>query len=143
MERPQSVPRPEGKLAVLLPGLGAVSTTFIAGCLLARRGLANPVGALTQSGTIRLGKRTENRIPKLRDFVPLADLADLEFGAWDLLPDNGYDAAVSAEVREARHLDPVRAELERIEPMKAVFYPEYVKRLHGTHLKQAKTKADM
>ncbi len=143
MERPQSVPRPEGKLAVLLPGLGAVSTTFIAGCLLARQGLAKPVGALTQYGTIRLGKRTDNRIPKVSEFVPLADLADLEFGAWDLFPENAYEAAVNAKVLEARHLDPVRTELEAIRPMSAVFYPEYVKRLHGPHVKSAKTKADM
>ena len=143
MKRPQNVPQPEGKLAVLLPGLGAVSTTFIAGCLLARQGLAKPVGALTQCGTIRLGKRTDNRSPKLRDFVPLADLADLEFGAWDLFPENAYESAVNAKVLEARHLDPVKSELEAIRPMSAVFYPEYVKRLHGPHVKTAKTKADM
>jgi myo-inositol-1-phosphate synthase len=143
MDRPHSVAKPEGKLAVLLPGLGAVSTTFIAGCLLARQGLASPVGALTQSGTIRLGKRTDNRSPKVKDFVPLAELRDLEFGAWDLFPDNAYEAAVSAEVLESRHLDPIRAELEQIRPMSAVFYPEYVKRLNGTHLKRAPSKADM
>jgi len=120
-----------------------VSTTFIAGCLLARQGLAKPVGALTQYGTIRLGKRTDNRIPKVSEFVPLADLADLEFGAWDLFPENAYEAAVNAKVLEARHLDPVRTELEAIRPMSAVFYPEYVKRLHGPHVKSAKTKADM
>jgi myo-inositol-1-phosphate synthase len=97
MQRPESLSRPEGKLAVLLPGLGAVSTTFIAGCLLARKGLAKPVGALTQTGTIRLGKRTENRAPRIRDFVPLAELDDLVFGAWDLFPDNAFEAAQSAQ----------------------------------------------
>src|SRR5690606_19042327 len=143
MERPQSVPRPEGKLAVLLPGLGAVSTTFIAGCLLARQGLAQPIGALSQSGTIRLGKRTDNRSPKIRDFVPLAELSAPEFGAWELFPAYAYDAACSAKVLESRLLDPIREKLERITPMSAVFYPEYVKRLHGPHVKQARTKADM
>src|SRR5690606_2421410 len=94
-------------------------------------------------GTIRLGKRTDNRSPKVRDFVPLADLRDLEFGAWDLFPDNAYEAAVSAEVLEARHLDPIRSELEQLPPKTAVFYPEYVKRLNGTHVKRAGSKADM
>ncbi len=143
MKRPDSLPRPEGKLAVLLPGLGAVSTTFIAGCLLARKGLAKPVGALTQSGTIRLGKRTDNRVPAIKDFVPLAELDDLVFGGWDLFPENAFEAAQGAQVLEERHLAPIRSELEAIEPMSAVFYPQYVRRLHGTHVKKGKTKAEM
>jgi len=143
MQRPEKIQKPEGKLAVLLPGLGAVSTTLIAGVLLARRGIAAPVGALTQTGTIRLGKRTENRTPRIKEFAPLAGLDDIVFGAWDLFPDNAHEAALTAAVLESKHLDPIKDELALIKPMKAAFYPEYVKRLHGTHLKQAATKADI
>jgi myo-inositol-1-phosphate synthase len=143
MRQPQNIAKPEGKLAVFLPGLGAVSTTFIAGCLLARKGLARPIGSLTQLGTIRLGKRTDNRVPKIRDFVPLAGLDDLEFFSWDLFADNAYESAQNAKVLEPRHLDPIRSELEAVRPLPAAFYPEYVKRLHGTHVKQAATKAEM
>ncbi|MBX3129479.1 MAG: inositol-3-phosphate synthase [Polyangiaceae bacterium] len=143
MTSPQSILPADGKLAVFLPGLGAVSTTFIAGCLLARQGLAEPVGSLTQLGTLRLGKRTEDRTPKIKDFVPLASLDQLEFASWDLFSDNAYESARTAQVLESRHLDPIREELSSIAPMQAVFYPEYVKRLAGTHVKQAPTKADM
>jgi myo-inositol-1-phosphate synthase len=143
MERPKSIEPPQGKLAVLLPGLGAVSTTFIAGVHLARKGMERPYGSLTQMGTIRLGKRTEDRVPKISEFVPLAKLEDLEFGAWDVFPDNAYEAAVSAKVLEPRHLDVVKDELSSVKPMPAAFYPEYVKRLHGTHVKQASSKAEM
>ncbi len=143
MELPVQLKAPEGKLAVLLPGLGAVATTFVAGCLLARRGLAQPVGALTQLGTIRLGKRTDDRVPMIKDFVPLASLDSLEFAGWDLFPENAYDAAVHAAVLQDRHLHPIEEELSALQPMPAVFYPEYVKRLHGTHVKSAPTKADM
>jgi myo-inositol-1-phosphate synthase len=143
MQRPETIKKPEGKLAVLLPGLGAVSTTLIAGVLLARKGLAAPVGALTQTGTIRLGKRTDNRTPRIKEFAPLAALDDIVFGAWDLFPDNAYEAAVTAAVLESKHLDPIKEELAQIKPMKAAFYPEYVKRLHGTHLKEGGTKADI
>lgn len=143
MKRPPQLDKASGKLGVLIPGLGAVATTFIAGVLLARRGLGQPIGSLTQMGTIRLGKRTENRTPKINDFVPLAQLDDLVFGGWDLFPDNAYEAAVHANVLERHHLDAVKEELEAIKPMKAVFYPEYVKRLHGTHVKTAKNKAEM
>src|SRR6185369_7591995 len=97
MKRPETIKKPEGKLAVLLPGLGAVSTTLIAGVLLARRGLASPVGSLTQTGTIRLGKRTDNRTPRIKEFAPLAQLDDIVFGAWDLFAENAYEAAVTAE----------------------------------------------
>jgi myo-inositol-1-phosphate synthase len=143
MQRPQKLETPQGKLAVLLPGIGAVSTTFIAGCLLARRGLARPIGAITQTGTIRLGKRTDNKNPKISEFAPLAKLDDLVFGGWDLFPDNAYEAASKAEVLESKHLDPIRDELSAIKPMSAVFYPEYVKRLSGSNVKSGKTKADM
>lgn len=143
MKQPERLTKPEGKLAVFLPGLGAVATTFIAGCLLVKKNLAKPVGSLTQMGTIRLGKRTEHRVPKIKDLVPLATLDELEFCGWDLFPDNAYESAVNAQVLETKHLDPIRADLERITPKKAVFYPEYVKRLHGTHIKEGKTKADM
>jgi myo-inositol-1-phosphate synthase len=143
VRQPDAVPPATGKLAVLLPGLGAVATTMIAGVLLARRGLAEPVGSLTQMGTIRLGKRTEGTAPPIRDFLPLARLDDLVFGAWDIFPDNAYESAVHASVLTSEHLDPVRAELEAIVPMPGVFYPEYVRRLHGTHLKKAATKTAM
>ncbi|MFL5389928.1 MAG: inositol-3-phosphate synthase, partial [Myxococcales bacterium] len=133
----------DGKLAVLMPGMGAVATTMIAGVLLVRRGLAKPVGSLTQLGTIRLGKRTENRVPPVKEFLPLAGLDELEFGGWDIFPDNAYETAAHAEVLEARHLDPIRDELRAIAPMPGVFLPEYVKRLHGTHVKPRASKADL
>ena len=91
MKAPQKLTPPNGKLAVFLPGLGAVATTFVAGCMLARTGKGLPIGSLTQMGTIRLGKRTDNRVPKISEFVPLAQLADLEFAAWDLFPDDAYE----------------------------------------------------
>jgi myo-inositol-1-phosphate synthase len=143
MKRPETIKKPEGKLAVLLPGLGAVSTTLIAGVLLARKGLAAPVGSLTQTGTIRLGKRTDNRTPKIKDFAPLAALDDIAFGSWDLFPDNALESAVHAEVLDSKHIDPIKEELSAIKPMKAAFYPEYVKRLSGTHVKSGPNKADI
>ncbi|HQK19113.1 MAG TPA: inositol-3-phosphate synthase, partial [Polyangiaceae bacterium] len=143
MKKPSVITPPNGKLGVLLPGLGAVATTFVAGCLLARKGLAKPIGSLTQLGTIRLGKRTDNRVPLLKDFLPIATLDQLVFGGWDIFPDNAYESALNAQVLERRHIDPVKEELEQVKAMPGVFYPEYVKRLHGTHIKQGKTKADM
>jgi myo-inositol-1-phosphate synthase len=143
MKRPTRIEPPAGKLAVLLPGLGAVATTTIAGVLLVRKGLAKPFGSVTQGATIRLGKRTENRSPLVRDFLPLAKLDDLVFGAWDIFPDNAYESAKHAQVLEDRHLAPVREELEAIHPHTGAFYPEYVKRLHGTHVKTATNKAEM
>ncbi len=143
MKQPTDIKKPEGKLGVLLPGLGAVSTTTIAGVMLARRGLGAPIGSLTQMGTIRLGKRTDNRVPMIKDFIPLASLDQLEFGSWDLFPDNAYEAAKHAAVLDSHHIEAVREELEQVRPMSAVFYPEYVKRLHGTHVKKGETKADM
>jgi myo-inositol-1-phosphate synthase len=143
MQRPEKIKKPEGKLAILLPGLGAVSTTLIAGVLLARRGLASPVGSLTQTGTLRLGKRTDNRTPRIKDFAPLAALDDIVFGSWDLFPDNALESAVHAQVLDSKHVDPIKDELAAIKPMTAAFYPEYVKRLHGTHVKTGATKADI
>src|SRR5499433_4192084 len=97
-----------GKLGILLPGMGAVATTFVAGVMNIRRGLAKPIGSLTQMGTIRLGKRTDNRSPKIKDFVPLADLNDLSFGGWDIFPDTAYEAAAKAGVLTRGHLDAIR-----------------------------------
>ncbi len=143
MKRPTQIKAPHGKLAVLLPGLGAVATTTIAGVCLTRRGLARPIGSVTQLGTIRLGKRTEARTPQISDFLPLATLDDLVFGGWDIFPESAYEAARHAKVLERDHLDAVRDELEAIHPMKGVFYPEYVKRLNGTHIKRGPSKAAM
>jgi myo-inositol-1-phosphate synthase len=133
----------EGKLAVLMPGLGAVATTTIAGAMLARRGLGTPIGSLTQMGRIRLGKRTSGTNPLIQEFVPISSLKSLVFGGWDVFPDNAYEAAAHADVLQRQHLDQVKEELSLIKPMKAVFYPEYVKRLHGPNVKTAKTKAAM
>ncbi len=143
MKRPDTIKSADGKLAVLLPGMGAVATTTIAGVMLARRGLGAPIGSLTQLGTLRLGKRTDNNVPKIKDFVPLASLDNLAFGGWDVFKDDAFDAATHAAVLESKHLEAVRDELAAVRPMPAVFYPEYVKRLHGTHVKSAKDKAEM
>ncbi|MDT8306306.1 MAG: inositol-3-phosphate synthase [Anaerolineae bacterium] len=134
------IAEPTGKLGVLIPGLGAVGTTFIAGVLNIRRGLAAPIGSLTQMATIRLGKRTDGRSPLIKEFVPLAGLDDLVFGAWDIFEDNAYEAAKAAAVLDDKDLDSVRDELEAIKPMKAVFDREYVKRLDGPHVKTGATK---
>ena len=134
----------QGKLGVMLVGLGAVSTTFIAGVEHVRRGTALPIGSLTQMGTIRLGKRTEKRNPKIKDFVPLADLKDLVFTAWDPIPDDAYTAAVKAGVLERHeHLEPIKAFLQGIKPLPAVFDQYYVKRLQGTNVKRGKTKREL
>jgi myo-inositol-1-phosphate synthase len=133
----------EGKLGVLLVGLGAVSTTFIAGVEAIKKGVAEPVGSLTQMGAIRLGKRTDNRAPLIKDFVPLARLEDLVFGAWDIFPDSAYDSALNAGVLEKDLLARVKLALQKIKPMKAVFDQSYVKRLSGSNVKQGKTKMDL
>ena len=143
MRQPITIPEPKGKLGILLVGLGAVATTTIAGIMLARRGLGQPFGSLTQMATIRLGKRTTGRTPKLRDFVPLASIDDLEFGAWDIFPDNAYEAAVEAKVLQATHLDPIKEELRAIRPMPGVFLPGYVKRLQGTHVKPQTARVEL
>ena len=121
IESPTSIEKAEGKLGVLMPGLGAVSTTFIAGTLAVRSGLSTPIGSLTQMGSIRLGKRNERREVPIKDFVPLSTLDDLVFGGWDIFEDNCYEAAVNAGVLEKELLDKIKKELEQIKPMKAVF----------------------
>ncbi|MBI4704164.1 MAG: inositol-3-phosphate synthase [Deltaproteobacteria bacterium] len=143
MKQPTTIESPQGKLGVLLPGLGAVATTTIAGVMLVRRGLAKPFGSLTQCGTIRLGKRTDGRVPRIRDFLPLCELGQLDFGGWDIFPDNAFESARKAEVVGQGHLDAVREELAAIGPMAGAFYPEYVKRLSGTHTKPLVSKAEM
>ena len=142
-EKKYEVRPPDGGLAILLPGLGAVSTTFIAGVEAIRKGLAKPIGSLTQMGTIRLGKRTEKRSPMIKDFVPLAELSDLSFAAWDIFEDDAYQSARNAGVLETPLLDELRSDLEAVRPMKAVFDQNYVKRLHGTYVKSGKSKMDL
>ena len=132
----------KGRLGVLLPGMGAVATTFIAGVEAVRRGLASPVGSLTQMGTVRLGKRTEGRSPLVRELVPLASLEDLVFGGWDVFPDNAYEAARKAGVLGAEHLTALRPFLEGIRPWAAVFDPVYVKKLHGENVKKGRSKRE-
>src|SRR6185312_13570365 len=119
---------------------GAVATTFMAGVEAIRRGQAKPIGSLTQMGTIRLGKRTDNRTPLIKDFVPLAGLNDLVFGGWDIYEDTAYEAAVNAAVLDRAQLEQLREPLAAIRPMKAVFDPEYVRRINGPNVKQAATK---
>lgn len=143
MKREIEIAPAEGKLGVLTPGMGAVATTFVAGVYTVRQGFGRPIGSLTQMGTIRLGKRTEKRIPLIKDFVPLSDINDLVFGGWDIFEDDMYTAALNARVLEKETLEKIRADLESIKPMPAVFDQEYVKRLKGTHVKKAKTKMDL
>ncbi len=133
----------EGKLGILLPGLGAVSTTFIAGVMLARKTGMPPAGSLTQMQAIRLGKRDGKKAPLIRDFVPLASLSDLEFAAWDIFPDNAYEAAMKAGVLSKEHLGLVRGELEGIRPMSAVFDRSFIKNIDGPNVKQGKSKMDL
>jgi myo-inositol-1-phosphate synthase len=132
----------EGKLGVLIPGMGAVTTTFIAGLEAIKRGLGKPIGSLTQLGTVRLGKRTEGRSPAIRDFVPLANVEDLEIGTWDIFEDNAYEAAVKAGVLELPLLESLKQPLEAIEPMQAVFDQKFVKRLNGPNIKAGGSKMD-
>jgi myo-inositol-1-phosphate synthase len=133
----------KGKLGVMVVGLGAVATTMIAGVEAIRRGLAKPVGSLTQMGTIRLGKRTDNKSPLIKDFVPLADLRDIVFTGWDIFEDNVYEAAAHAAVLKPEMLKKLKPALQKIKPMPAVFDSYYVKRLHGTHVKKGKNKLDL
>jgi myo-inositol-1-phosphate synthase len=133
-----------GRLGVLSVGLGAVASTVIAGVELIRRGLAEPIGSLTQMGTIRLGKRTENRVPPIRDFVPLADVDQLVFGAWDPISDTAYEAALKCGVLDRlAHIEPIAAELKEIEPMPAVFDQNYVRLLDGSNVKATASKRDL
>jgi myo-inositol-1-phosphate synthase len=137
------IAEPEGKLGVLTVGMGAVATTMIAGVEAVRRKLALPIGSLTQMATVRLGKRTEKRMPKIKDFVPLAELGDLVFAGWDLFKDNAYEAAIKAGVLEKSLLDEVKPFLMEIRPMPAAFEQRWVKNLHGDNLKTGKTKMDL
>jgi len=139
----QKIEKAEGKLGIMLVGLGAVSTTTIAGVIAIRRGLAKPIGSLTQMGTIRLGKRTDGRSPRIKDFIDLASLDDIVFGGWDIFAEDCYAAARTAGVLEPTLLDKVRGELEAIKPMPAVFDQRYVKRLNGPNVKKGKNKKDL
>ena len=141
--KPVQIAPAQGKLGILLVGLGAVSTTFIAGVLAIRKGLSKPIGSLTQMGTIRLGKRTDGRSPRIGDLFPLASLDDVVFGGWDLFDENCYEAARTAGVVEPALLDQIKPELEAITPWPAVFDQRYVKRLSGTHVKTGRNKKDL
>jgi len=143
MRKPTSIAPPKGKLGVLIPGMGAVSTTFIAGVELVRKGLAQPVGSLTQLSTIRLGKRTEGRSPLIKELVKLEQLENLVFGGWDIFPDSAFEAASKAGVLDPRHLEQVKPLLNSIRPMPAAFDHEYVRNLDGTHVKSAPTKYEL
>ena len=143
MSAPVDIAPARGKLGVLLVGLGAVSTTFIAGVLAIRKGFAKPIGSQTQMGTVRLGKRTEGRSPRIGDVVALSSLDDLEFGGWDIFSDDCYAAARTAGVIEPSLLDKVRPELEKIRPWPAVFDQRYVKRLDGPNVKRGANKKDL
>ena len=133
----------EGKLGVMIPGMGAVATTFVAGVQAVRRGLAHPIGSLTQMGTIRLGKRTDGRSPRIGDFVPLAEINDLVFTGWDPFEDDMYAAARKAGVLEKELLDNIKPFLSQIKPRPAVFDRQYVKKLDGPNVKKGKTKMDL
>ncbi len=134
---------PKGKLGVMIPGMGAVATTFVAGVEAVRKGFAKPIGSLTQMGTIRLGKRTDGRSPKIKEFLPLAALDDLVFTGWDIFEDDMYTAASTAGVLEKELLDKVKPFLSTIKPRKAVFDHSYVKKLDGPNLKKGKNKMDL
>ncbi len=133
---------PNGRLGVLMPGMGAVATTFIAGVELVKKGLAEPIGSLAELGTVRLGKRTEDRSPRIKDFVPIQGMEDLVFGGWDVMPDDAYDAATVAGVLEKEHLNAVREELRRVKPWPGVFDQRYVHKLDGAHVKDYETLRD-
>src|SRR5581483_10259709 len=133
----------KGKLGIMMPGMGAVATTFVAGVEAVRRGLAKPIGSLTQMGTVRLGKRTEGRSPKVNEFVPLAQLNDLVFTGWDIFEDNMFEAASKAGVLEKSLIEQIKPFLSSISPRKAVFDKNYVKRLNGPNVKKGKNKMDL
>src|SRR5207245_8289058 len=133
----------KGKLGVMIPGMGAVATTFVAGVEAIRRDLAKPIGSLTQMGTVRLGKRTEGRSPKIKEFVPLANLDDLVFTGWDIFEDNMFDAATNAGVLDRYLLEQIKPFLQKITPRKAVFDHNYVKMIDGPNVKKGKNKMDL
>ena len=138
-----SIAPAKGRLAILIPGMGAVATTLVAGVEAVRRELAKPIGSVTQMGRVRLGKRTDGRSPLVKELVPIADLADVRFGGWDIFPESAYDSAVHAKVLEKDLLDQLKEPLSALKPMAGVFAPEYVVRLHGTHVKKGKSKLDL
>ncbi len=140
---PKSIAPATGRLGILTPGLGAVATTFMAGVESIRRGHSKPIGSLTQMATIRLGKRTDKRAPLIKDFVPLAKLDDIVFGAWDPIPDDALTAARKAGVLEEKDIERVSDFLSKIKPMPAVFDNKYVTRIHGSNVKKGKTKRDL
>ena len=142
MNKPNSIAPASGKLGVLMPGMGAVATTVIAGVEAIKAGLGQPIGSLTQMGTIRLGKRTDGRSPLIKEFVPLAGLDDLVFGGWDVFPDDAYDSAEHAGVLPKDKLEQIRDQLKKVVPMPAVFDRNYVRRLEGSNVKSMKTKWD-
>ena len=143
MKKARNIAPASGRLAVLLPGLGAVATTLIAGVEAVRRGMAKPIGSLTQMATVRLGKRTEKRSPLVKELVPIAALDDLRFGAWDVFPDDAYASALHARVLETELVEELRAPLQAVKPMQAVFSPEYVRRLDGPNVKKARDKREL
>jgi myo-inositol-1-phosphate synthase len=140
MEKPSQIAPAKGKLGILLPGMGAVATTFMAGVELVRKGKSQPVGSVTQLGTIRLGKRTDGRTPKVKDFVPLARLNDIVFGGWDIFNDNAYQSAANAGVLDLQDLAKVKTYLSKIKPMKAAFDQKFVKLISGPNIKKGKNK---
>ena len=142
-KKPTQIAPAKGKLGVMIPGMGAVATTFIAGVEAVRKGIAEPIGSLTQMGTIRLGKRTEGRSPKIKDFVPLAGLNDLVFTGWDIFEDDAYDSAIHAGVLEKELLGKIKPFLKSIKPRPAVFDRNYVKKLDGKHVKKGRNKMDL
>jgi myo-inositol-1-phosphate synthase len=133
----------KGKLGIMIPGMGAVATTFVAGVEAVRKGIAKPIGSVTQMGTIRLGKRTEGRSPKIKEFVPLANLDDLVFTGWDIFEDNMFDAATNAGVLDRYLLEQIKPFLQKITPRKAVFDHNYVKKIDGPNVKKGKNKMDL
>ena len=133
----------EGKLGIMVVGCGAVATTFMTGVLMARKGLAKPIGAMTQYDKIRVGKDKDKKYLHYKDIVPLADMNDIVFGTWDVYPQNAYQAAVYAEVLKAKDIEPVRDELEKIKPLKAAFDKNYAKRIDGDNVKQGLTRWEM
>lgn len=142
MNQSTTIAPASGKLGVLMPGMGAVATTVIAGVEAVKAGIGAPIGSLTQMGTIRLGKRTDGRSPLIKDFVPLAGLDDLVFGGWDVFPDDAYDSAIHAGVLPKDQLDQIKDKLQTVKPMPAVFDRNYVKRLEGSNVKSMKSKWD-
>jgi myo-inositol-1-phosphate synthase len=140
---PSNLQPAKGKLGVMIPGMGAVATTFVAGVEAVRKGISKPIGSLTQMGTVRLGKRTEGRSPKIKEFVPIAGLDDLVFTGWDIFEDNMFDAATKAGVLDRYLLDQIKPFLSKITPRKAVFDHNYVKKIDGPNVKKGKSKMDL